>query len=181
MVLGTDTDLLVMLVALSSPDLNTSIYMLCQHIQMAIDSIPQIQTLTLKPHLLALHVLLGCKHNSAPYRLRKKVVAALKTEDHRYLEAFTKYTNTHDNVGKPLLKSPTPMISCKGWWNIPSESVWSRATTLSGQVPLHHVQQARSSANHCYPQNFSYKHCLQTVLHHSTMRFTLFNSSYEMT
>ena len=78
----------------------------------------------------------------APYRLRKKVVAALKTEDHRYLEAFTKYTNTHDNVGKPLLKSPTPMISCKGWGNIPSESVWSRATTLSGQVPLHHVQQA---------------------------------------
>ena len=54
---------------------------------------------------------------------KKKVVAALKTEDHSYLEAFTKGTNTHDKVGKPLVKTPTPMISYKGWGSIPSESV----------------------------------------------------------
>ena len=42
---------------------------------------------------------------------KKKVVAALKTEDHSYLEAFTKGTNTCGNVGKPLVKTPTPMIS----------------------------------------------------------------------
>ena len=69
---------------------------------------------------------------------KKTVVAALKTEDHSYLEAFTKGTNTHNKVGKPLLKTPIPMISCKGWGGPPSESVWSRATTWSGRVPLHH-------------------------------------------
>ena len=54
---------------------------------------------------------------------KKKVVGALKTEDHSYLEAFTKGTNTHGKVGKPLVKTPTPMISYKGWGSFPSESV----------------------------------------------------------
>ena len=111
---------------------------------------------------------MGCDTNPAPYRYRKKkVVAALKTEDHNYLEAFTKYTNTHDKVGKPLLKIPTPMLSCTGWGSIPSESVWSRATTWSGQVPLYHGQQTHQQIIVIYRiwvTNTASKQCCFTVL-----------------
>ena len=110
MVLGTDIDPLVMLVAVSTPDLNTSNYIFCQCNPIAIYSTPQLQFLTLKPHLLAFHVLMGCDTIPAPNRHRKKVVATLKTEDHSYLEALTKDTNTDDKVEKPLLQTPTPMI-----------------------------------------------------------------------
>ena len=64
MVLGTDTDPLVMLVALSAPILNTGIYMLCQCNPMAIYSTHQIQTL------------MGCDTISAPCMRRKKKVVA---------------------------------------------------------------------------------------------------------
>ena len=97
---------------------------------------------------------------------KKKVVAVLKTEDHSYLEAFTKGTNTHDKVGKPLVKTPTPMISYKGWGSIPSESVWSRATTWSGRVPLHHVQQAYQQIiviHRIWVTNIASKQCCITV------------------
>ena len=93
--------------------------------------------------------------------------SSLKTEDHRYLEAFTKDTNTHDKVWKPLLKSQTPKISCKGWGNILSESVWSRATTWSGQVPLNHVQQANQQIIAIYQiwvtNTAAFKQCFITV------------------
>ena len=92
--------------------------------------------------------------------------SSLKIEDHRYLEAFTKDANIHDKVWKPLLKSPTPMISCKGWGNIPSESLWSRATTWSGQVPLHHVQQAHQqiiAIHQIWVTNTAFKKCFITI------------------
>ena len=96
-------------------------------------------------------------------------------EDHSHLEACTKGINTHDKVGKPLLKPPTPMISCKGWGSIPSESVWSRATTWSGRGPLHHVQQAHQEIiviHWIWVTNTAFKQCCITVpcaLHCSTM------------
>ena len=94
---------------------------------------------------------------------KKRVVAALKTEDHSYLEAFSKGTNTHDKVGKSLVKTPTPMI---GWVSIPSESAWSRATTLSGRVSLHHVQQAHQQIiviHRIWVLNIASKQCCITV------------------
>ena len=66
---------------------------------MAIYSTHQMQSLTLKPHLLAFHVQMGYDTIPTSYRRKKKkVVAALKTEDHSYLEAFTKDTNTQDKL-----------------------------------------------------------------------------------
>ena len=101
-VVGTNTDLLVMLVVLSPPELDTGMYMLCQCNPMVIYSIPEIQSLQaqLKPHLLALHALTGCETVSAPYMRGKKAVAVLKTLGHSYLEAFTKGTSTHDEVAR---------------------------------------------------------------------------------
>ena len=131
MVLGTNTGPLVMLVALSAPDLNTGICMLCQRNQMAIYSKPQIQTS---------HSSYTCWIFMSWWGMTQSQHLTCTGRRRLWwlwnLEAFTKDTNTHDKIGKPLLKSPTSMISCKGWGSIPSESVWSRATTWSGQMLL---------------------------------------------
>ena len=100
---GTDTDLPPMLLALSHQELNTGIHMLCQRNPVAIYNIPEIQTLQawLKPHLLAVHILTGCYIVSTPYMRRiKEVVAILKTDDHSYLKIFTKGASTHEEVAR---------------------------------------------------------------------------------
>ena len=109
----------------------------------------------------------------------KTVMAALKTEDHSYLESFTKGTNTHDKLGKPLLKTQTPMTKLgrmgkSSFWICMEQSnnlIWTSAASSCT---------TSSSAKHHYSPDLSYKHCLQTVLHHSTMYSALVNNGYVM-
>ena len=167
MVLGTDTDPLVVLVALSDPYLNNSIYILCQCSPMALYSTPQIQNYHSWATAAGFSCPDGVWHNSRTLQVQEKEGCdSSETEDHSYLEAFTKDTNTHDKVGKPLLKIPTSMLSFKGWGSIPSESVWSRAATGCGQVPLHHGQQTHQQIIVIYRiwvTNTASKQCCFTV------------------
>ena len=129
---------------------------------------------------------MGCDTISAPYRRRKKKVAAgkrrlwrlwkLKTTaiwkpllkaQHPWesWEAFSKDINTHDKLQR---------MGKYSFWICMKQSnnlIWTSAASSCTKS---------SSANHRYPPDLSYKHCLQTVLHHSTLHSALFNNGYVM-
>ena len=95
-VVGTDTDLLVMLVAQCLPNMN--IFMLFQHSPAIMYNIYEIQEAhdQLKTHLLAAHALTGCDTVSVPYmRGKKKAVEILLGNQHTYLDSFTNNNSTH--------------------------------------------------------------------------------------
>ena len=101
-VIGTDTDLLVMLVARTTP--STNMYMLCRSNPTTMYNIHEIQRViedTAK-HLMFLHAKTGCDTVSAIYRQRKCKAFNLvhKKQDYDQLDTFTRAESIHKEVKK---------------------------------------------------------------------------------
>lgn len=99
-VVGTDTDLLVMLVAQATP--STAMYMLCRSSPTTLYNIHEFQHAigdTTK-HLMFLHAVTGCDTVSAIYRQGKRKAFNIihKKQDYELLDTFTKTGSTHDEV-----------------------------------------------------------------------------------
>ena len=99
-VVGTDTDLLVMLVARTTT--TTDIYMLCRSSPTTLYSILEIQRAIgdTKKYLLFLHAVTGCDTVSAIYRQGKRKAFNIvhKKKDYDMLDTFTKTGSTHEEV-----------------------------------------------------------------------------------
>ena len=99
-VVGTDTDLLVMLVARATS--STDIYMLCCSNPTTLYNIRDIQRAigdTAK-HLMPLHAITGCDTVSGIYRQTKRKAFNLvhKRQDFEQLEFFARVGSTHEEV-----------------------------------------------------------------------------------
>lgn len=101
-VIGTDTDLLVMLVARATSA--TNVYMLCRSNPTTLYNIHEIQRATgdTTKHLMFLHVMTGCDAVSAIYRQGKRKAFNLvyKKQDYDQLDTFTRAESTHEEVKK---------------------------------------------------------------------------------
>ena len=99
-VVGTDTDLLVMLLSLALPESN--IYFLCHRNPLHLYSIGEIQQahMDIKHHIMAVHALTGCDTVSAPFMHGKKKAMELlsATDNIEYLSTFTNPDSTHTQV-----------------------------------------------------------------------------------
>ena len=100
MVVGTDIDLLVMLVAQAT---TSNLYMLCRSKPMTVYCIQELQDVLgdTKQHLLFIHAVTGCNTTSALYNQGKRKALKLfhinKTLDNQ-MEVFLQGTSSHDEV-----------------------------------------------------------------------------------
>lgn len=101
-VVGTDTDLLVMLVARATS--STDVYMLCRSNPVTVFNIHEIQHAIgdTRNHLMFLHAVTGCDTVSAIYRQGKRKAFNMvhKKRDYDLLDTFTNSGSTHDEVEK---------------------------------------------------------------------------------
>ncbi len=99
-VVGTDTDILVMLVARASSKL--SMYMLCRSNPMTMYNIQELQHAIgrTSKHLMFIHAVSGCDTVSAIYRQGKRKAFNIvhKENDNDILETFINSESTHEDV-----------------------------------------------------------------------------------
>ena len=101
MVVGTDTDLFVMLVARATPNIN--LYMLVNHSPITMYSVSAIQKSLqdLAPHLPFLHAMTGCKTTSVLYNQGKRKALNLARSDktcHSHMQVFANPVSSHEEV-----------------------------------------------------------------------------------
>lgn len=99
-VIGTDTDLLVMLISLAPPDCDR--YMLCSTNPIALYNITLIQNAVgnKKPHLLFAHSVTGCDTVSALFGVGKKKAIDILDQytDDDSLDVFTNETSSKEQI-----------------------------------------------------------------------------------
>ena len=99
-VVGTDTGLLVMLVALATT--TTDMYMLCRGNHVTVFIIHEIQHVIgeTRYHLVLLHAVTGCDTVAAIYRQGKRKAFNMVHKKQKYdlLDTFTNNGGTHDEV-----------------------------------------------------------------------------------
>ena len=99
-VIGTDTDLLVMLISLAPPDCD--MYMLCSTNPIALYNITLIQNAlgNKKPHLLFAHSVTGCDTVSALFGIGKKKAIDILDQytDDDSLDVFTNETSSKEQI-----------------------------------------------------------------------------------
>lgn len=99
-VIGTDTDLLVMLISLAPPDCD--MYMLCSTNPIALYNITLIQNAVgnKKPHLLFAHSVTGCDTVSALFGVGKKKAIDILDQytDDDSLDVFTNETSSKEQI-----------------------------------------------------------------------------------